>query len=75
MKNDEQNLICKCDAIIPNANIEKQNQCNEEGEESGEVWATCDKCGAFYESWTWGEWDNFEHAKSHLQNYIKGSEL
>lgn len=50
-------LKCICGAIIPEDNIEKQNRCNEEGEDWAEVEADCPKCYWGYRTEQWGEWE------------------
>lgn len=60
-----------CGETIPDTNIENWNGCNEEGEDYGKVTATCEKCSGEYETYQWGEWQNFEEAKERLNEYLK----
>jgi uncharacterized C2H2 Zn-finger protein len=56
-------VTCRCGALIQHADIDKWNGCNDEGEEYGEVFARCNKCGAEYKAGKWGTWDSLEQAK------------
>jgi hypothetical protein len=60
------NLICKCGEIIPDANIDYSNRCNEEGEDYFEASAHCDKCKADYDTSGWGEINSTDEAKEYL---------
>ncbi len=74
-------LICKCGTEIPDSEIEYKNSENEEGEEYGDAYCSCSVCQADYETWQWGGFENREHAKGVLIDYIneknesKGSRL
>lgn len=77
MSNEEQNkqhvstqCVCNCGNAINDDEIDYSNRCNEEGKEYGVVTATCDKCYTDYETSQRGEWEDFEEAKSYLQDYI-----
>jgi hypothetical protein len=65
------NIVCNCGNEIPDEDIEKSNGSNEEGEEYGEVRALCSRCGTYWETSQWGEWDSMDEAKEVLQEYIK----
>lgn len=65
----DKEIICHCGAIIKDDDIEHWNKTNDEGEEYGEVEATC-VCGKSYRTTQWGEWDSREEAKERLKEYI-----
>jgi hypothetical protein len=62
---------CQCGAAIPEDQIDYLCGCNEEGEDYGEVSATCRLCGKEYETFQWRCWDDKNEAIEYLKNYIK----
>lgn len=71
MEEQTQIIICTCGSVIKD--VDHISGCNDEGEDYGEVSATCKTCGKEWEVWRWGEWENKIEAINHLIGHIRGS--
>ena len=66
----ENNVICRCGAIIPEENINHYICCDEDDEDYTVVKAKCNRCGKDYRFEEWGQSYYLDDAKRILRRNI-----